>query len=408
MMNILTYLKNKIRGHNTNLMKCVMRKKIFFSTFLLFFIFFAFVSHINAAVPRLINYQGKLTDTNGVPLTGSYAITFRIYDALTAGSLLWEETQQVLIDKGIFGVLLGSVVNLNLAFDKPYYLEIKVGSEVMSPRQQIASVGYAIRAEKADSAEEAKTKASNADTTPGYLDTKVKNSITVDTNQLQLVGDNVSPGISKVYGTDASGNKGWQPAPLSIPSNIQVYSTPGTYTWVKPPNVTKVYVKVWGGGGGGGGDNTDGSTGGTSSFAGDSIIQATGGNGGVKRILSQAGGLSGTGSGGSINLSGSAGKSAANGGAGGQGGFGGGGGISGAGSAAGNGSDGDNYGGGGGGSSANGGGGGGGGGGYSEGLISVSGNVTVTCGNGGGGGNNGAGGGGGGGNGAAGSAIVYY
>lgn len=100
-----------------------------------------------AAVPRLINYQGKLTDTSGVPLNGSYAITFRLYDALSGGNMLWEETQQVVIDKGIVGILLGSVVNLNLAFDIPYYLEIKVGTEVMSPRQQIASSAYAITAD---------------------------------------------------------------------------------------------------------------------------------------------------------------------------------------------------------------------------------------------------------------------
>src|SRR3989338_7991678 len=124
-----------------------MRKKIFFSVLLLFFMVFAFVSVSCAAVPRLINYQGKLTDTSGVPLNGSYAITFRIYDALSAGSMLWEETQQVVIDKGIFGVLLGSVVSLNLAFDAPYFLEIKVGAEVMSPRQQIAASAYAITAD---------------------------------------------------------------------------------------------------------------------------------------------------------------------------------------------------------------------------------------------------------------------
>jgi hypothetical protein len=44
------------------------------------------------------------------------------------------------------------VTNLGLAFDKPYFLEIKVGNEVMNPRQRIASAGYAIRAEKAEDA----------------------------------------------------------------------------------------------------------------------------------------------------------------------------------------------------------------------------------------------------------------
>ncbi|MBI5873339.1 MAG: hypothetical protein HZB36_04260 [Candidatus Omnitrophica bacterium] len=104
------------------------------------------------AVPHLINYQGRLTDTAGNPLNGSYNLTFRIYDALSAGNLLWEETQTgVVVDKGLFGILLGSVASLNIAFDKPYFLEIKVGTEVMSPRQQITSSGYAIRAEEADS-----------------------------------------------------------------------------------------------------------------------------------------------------------------------------------------------------------------------------------------------------------------
>ena len=101
-----------------------------------------------AAVPHLINYQGRLTDSGGVPLNGSYNLTFRIYDAETAGNLLWEEAHAgAVIQKGIFSILLGSVTNLNLAFDKPYFLEIKVGEEVMSPRQQITSAGYAIRAE---------------------------------------------------------------------------------------------------------------------------------------------------------------------------------------------------------------------------------------------------------------------
>ena len=102
----------------------------------------------NAVVPHLINYQGRLTDSGGTPLNGAYDITFRIYDAETAGSMLWEETHLgAVIQKGIFSVLLGSVVNLNLAFDIPYFLEIKVGAEVMSPRQRITSAGYAIRAE---------------------------------------------------------------------------------------------------------------------------------------------------------------------------------------------------------------------------------------------------------------------
>lgn len=105
-------------------------------------------------VPHLIDYQGRLTDSNGVPLNGSYSVTFRIYDAESLGNLLWEETHTgVVIQKGIFSILLGSVKNLDLPFDKQYFLEIKVGDEVLSPRQKITSAGYAMRAEKADALE---------------------------------------------------------------------------------------------------------------------------------------------------------------------------------------------------------------------------------------------------------------
>ncbi len=113
-----------------------------------------FCTSVYAGIPRLISYQGRLTNSSGIPLTGAYDVTFRIYDAQAAGNLLWQEAHAgVIVDKGLFNVILGSVSELNIAFDKPYYLEIKVGDEVMSPRQQITSAGYAIRAETAEDAQ---------------------------------------------------------------------------------------------------------------------------------------------------------------------------------------------------------------------------------------------------------------
>ncbi|GEM_PF-5549088 len=126
--------------------------KRFKEVILFMVIIFSLSTAANAAVPHLINYQGKVTDTSGNPLNGSYDLTFRIYDAETAGNMLWQETQTgVVVDKGLFGILLGSATALNIPFDKAYFLEIKVGTEVMSPRQRITSAGYAIRAEVAES-----------------------------------------------------------------------------------------------------------------------------------------------------------------------------------------------------------------------------------------------------------------
>jgi len=126
----------------------------------------------NAAVPRLINYQARLTDKQGQPLEGRHSITFRIYDVENGGSHLWEEIRggdgdeenKIDINKGIVSVMLGDKTSLDLPFDEKYYLEIIVDGEVMSPRQRITSVGYAFKAESANTAVEA----INASTVAGY------------------------------------------------------------------------------------------------------------------------------------------------------------------------------------------------------------------------------------------------
>jgi hypothetical protein len=36
-----------------------------------------------------VNYQGRLADDAGTPLDGSYGMSFALYDAPTAGNLVW-------------------------------------------------------------------------------------------------------------------------------------------------------------------------------------------------------------------------------------------------------------------------------------------------------------------------------
>ncbi len=105
-------------------------------------------------IPHLINYQGMLTDTGGIPLTDTLDITFRIYDQSSLGNMLWDETQNdVEIIDGLFNVKLGSVDPLELPFDEDYWLEIDVGpGEILTPRVQLTSVGYAFRSKMADTA----------------------------------------------------------------------------------------------------------------------------------------------------------------------------------------------------------------------------------------------------------------
>jgi hypothetical protein len=67
-----------------------------------------------------------------------------------------------------------------------------------------------------------------------------KNSIEVDADELQLVGDQSAPGNNKVYGTDALGAKGWKDdpaggsaAPEYNPINTVVYYDDGKVKQVK-------------------------------------------------------------------------------------------------------------------------------------------------------------------------------
>lgn len=99
-------------------------------------------------IPRIISHQGILTQNDGTPVEdGTYSFTFRIYDAESSGNLLWAETQNAGVEKGVFNVYLGKVTPLGLDFDREYWVGISVdsGSE-LAPRIQLSSAPYAFMA----------------------------------------------------------------------------------------------------------------------------------------------------------------------------------------------------------------------------------------------------------------------
>lgn len=108
----------------------------------------------SATVPRLMSFQGKLTNNADQPLTGNYDFTFRIYGAATGGAALWTEVQAgVAVETGIYNVLLGSVTPLNLAFDTGYWLSVEIGADgEMSPRYRLTSAPYSLYSDTANAA----------------------------------------------------------------------------------------------------------------------------------------------------------------------------------------------------------------------------------------------------------------
>jgi len=95
-----------------------------------------------------VNYQGRLADAAGAPLSGSYAMTFALWDAPSGGSLVWgpESHAAVPVSEGLFSVGLGSLTPGGIptsAWSGDRYLEITVGGETLSPRELIRSVPVA-------------------------------------------------------------------------------------------------------------------------------------------------------------------------------------------------------------------------------------------------------------------------
>ncbi len=100
-----------------------------------------------SAAPALINFQGRLAAPNGTPVpNGTYSIRFSLWDAASGGTEQWNQTiSTVAVKNGTFAVLLNT--NTANLFNGNLYLETKFGNDLaLTPRQQLVSVPYALKA----------------------------------------------------------------------------------------------------------------------------------------------------------------------------------------------------------------------------------------------------------------------
>jgi hypothetical protein len=107
-------------------------------------------------IPQMLSYQGKLTDTLGVPVAnGNYPMMFLLYSQPSGGSSFWSESQSVTTKNGLFSVLLGSVTPIGSIPDGGVvYLTMTVsGGAELTPRLRIASAAYSYLAARAANAD---------------------------------------------------------------------------------------------------------------------------------------------------------------------------------------------------------------------------------------------------------------
>ncbi|RPJ46693.1 MAG: hypothetical protein EHM19_03910, partial [Candidatus Latescibacterota bacterium] len=95
-----------------------------------------------AVVPAVMHFQGVLTGDDGLPVTGTVPMVFRIYADTTAAPI-WSATKPaVSVTNGWYEADLDVGA---LPFDEPYFLGIEVSGTPLGPKKPLASVPYSMR-----------------------------------------------------------------------------------------------------------------------------------------------------------------------------------------------------------------------------------------------------------------------
>lgn len=132
-------------------------------------------SHATQTIPYKMNFQGKIANATGVPLSnGVYNMRFRIFDAASGGTLLWSEQRAVsagtgvtVTNGGLFSTQLGDVTALPSIFtNQNLFFEIELPTPAtatcsavncasytegpMTPRNKLGSSAYAFNSDLLD------------------------------------------------------------------------------------------------------------------------------------------------------------------------------------------------------------------------------------------------------------------
>jgi len=180
-----------------------------------------------ATPPRVLSFQGRLTDPSGNPVTTNKTIVFKIYDAETGGTLLWtSKNWSVTPDaNGIFSVCLGgqdtsddclldgtadtAIADSIFRDNAATYLEITIAGETLSPRQRIASSPYALNSDNLDGIDStAFLRSDTSDNfTSGTLTTDDGTTLTINSTTIGLgnaASDTITVNGTATFNTDVN------------------------------------------------------------------------------------------------------------------------------------------------------------------------------------------------------------
>lgn len=190
-----------------------------------------------AQVPPLVNYQGRLTDAIGEPLSGNLNLAFRVFAAPCGvhpcGDVpVWGPAMMVVaVVDGSFNVVLGDDIDgdpIADAFNGPNrYVEITVdGAAPILPRQQVLSAPYALSSSGVRGTnvvtESGPTTLGEPVTVTG--DIQVSGDLEVTSPAVSILGAAQSRVFGTVYEAETDG---------FVVASIQVGLVNGAVTWAR-------------------------------------------------------------------------------------------------------------------------------------------------------------------------------
>ena len=135
---------------------------------------FAPLATFAASPSNIINYQGRILDSNGTPVADTTInMEFRFYTALTGGTCVWSNSssdcdgntpastvaRSVTLTSGLLSEALGdiaattpyaAIASSTFADNSAIYLEVEIAGEALSPRKQMVATPYALNAQTLD------------------------------------------------------------------------------------------------------------------------------------------------------------------------------------------------------------------------------------------------------------------
>jgi len=97
-----------------------------------------------AEVPCKVNYQGRLIKDN-VPVDGTKTMSFSIYNSAVGGTLRWTSGDvNVEVHNGLFRYVLDLSSIDDWTAGEALYLEVQVGTDILTPREELYAYPYAI------------------------------------------------------------------------------------------------------------------------------------------------------------------------------------------------------------------------------------------------------------------------